>query len=84
MNRYMARFGASSQQGSAFAPPQNAVQGVILPPPTSIGEPSAFAPPQQQFSSRSQTAAADAMAMFAEEETNKSSRQILQKKTNHQ
>ena len=39
-----------------------------MPPPTSIGEPSAFAPPQQQFSSGSQTAAADAMAMFAEEE----------------
>ena len=65
---YGAGSGASSQQGSAFAPPQNAVQGMILPPPTSIGEPSAFAPPQQQFSSGSQTAAADAMAMFAEEE----------------
>ena len=65
---YGAGSGTSSQQGSAFAPPQNAVQGMILPPPTSIGQPSAFAPPQQQFSSGSQTAAADAMAMFAEEE----------------
>ena len=65
---YGSGSGASSQQGSAFAPPQNAVQGMILPPPTSIGQPSAFAPPQQQFSSGSQTAAADAMAMFAEEE----------------
>lgn len=65
---YGAGSESSSKQDSAFAPPQNAVQGAGLNPLTSMGATSAFAPPQQQFSSGSQTAAADAMAMFAEEE----------------